>query len=215
MDFATSKLRRTHCIGDSLMIGIIGGTAAALAYWAWSRGARWSFAATVIGFVPGSAHALGVYRVTIRRLAGILREIPGYEEVRDPQKVSRSFDTALPPRVVAALDELREVHPSTLGLIGDDVISAIRKSLPQVAGQLAVGRIAPKDVARQFACNVAGDQLEDGRNHIYRWILTAAGKGLLSFYAACWREDVDRKFATEEKAEEEIAAMHRIVREIG
>jgi hypothetical protein len=84
-----------------------------------------------------------------------------------------------------------------------------------VQGQLAEGRIAPEDVARQFACNVAGDQLEDGRHHIYRGTLTHAGKSLLSFYAACWREDVDRKFTTEEKAEEEIAAMHRIVREIG
>jgi hypothetical protein len=122
MNFATRKLRRSHCIGDSVMIGIIGAIAAALAYWAWSRGARWSFATTAIGFVPGSAHAMGVYRDTIRQLADILREIPGYEEARDSQKVSSSFDTALPPRVVVALDELHEAHPSALGLIRDDVV---------------------------------------------------------------------------------------------
>lgn len=215
MDFATRKLRRSHCVGDFLMIVIVGAIASALAYWAWSRGARWSFAAAAIGFIPGSAHAMGVYRDTIKQLADILREIPGFEEERSPHSASSLIDTDLPAVVVAALDELQEAHPSALGLIRDEVVSTIQDSLTEVERQIEEGHIAPEDVARQFSCNIAGDQLEGGRHHIYRGTLTDAGRSLLSFYAACWRVDVDRKFTTEEKAEEEIAAMHRIVREIG
>jgi hypothetical protein len=66
-----------------------------------------------------------------------------------------------------------------------------------------------------FFCNVAGDQLEEGRHHIYRGTLTEGGRALLSLYAECWREDASRNFTTIDKAEEEIAAIHEIVRTIG
>ncbi|MDA7881443.1 hypothetical protein N9A94_03985 [Akkermansiaceae bacterium] len=215
MDFAARKARRAHCFGDLVMIVVFGAIAAGLAYWAWSRGARWSFAAAAIGFIPGSVVAMGIYRDTIRQLCDILREIPGFDAGNAVTQRDLSVGDDLPAGVLDALEQLRDEHPNVVGLIRDEVILAIQDTLPEVHRQLNEGLITPRDVARQFSCNVAGDQLEGGRHHIYRGTLTDAGRLLLSFYSTCWWEDAERGFTTEDKADEEIAAMQRIVREIG
>jgi hypothetical protein len=121
----------------------------------------------------------------------------------------------LPGSVDAALSDLETKHPVAVSLIRDAVITAIRQSKQEVLRQLEEGLILPHDVARQFSCNIAGDQLEEGRHHIYRGTLTEGGRALMTFYADCWREDARRNFTTSEKAEEEIASMHEIVRTIG
>lgn len=127
--------------------------------------------------------------------------------------VSPIVDT--PEDVEAALNELEMKYPVALAMIRDAVVAAVRQSRSEVVRQLGEGLILPRDVARQFSCNIAGDQLEEGRHHIYRGTLTEGGRALLVFYADCWREDVIRNFASSEKADEEIAAMNRIIRSIG
>jgi len=117
--------------------------------------------------------------------------------------------------VTAALKELELEHPYAIKAIRNEVMVAIGKNQPEVLRQLKLGVVQPRDVARQFSCNVAGDLLEAGRYHVYRGILTDEGQALLLLYTSCWREDAARKFTTIAKAEEEISSMNQIIREVG
>jgi hypothetical protein len=138
------------------------------------------------------------------------------EAPRPAEDIStREDDSDMPRAVARALKEFEHEHPYAFRIISDEVIAAISENRPEVLRKLELGIIQPRDVARQFSCNVAGDLLEAGKYHIYRGILTDEGQALLLLYATCWREDAARKFTTEAKAEEEISSMHQIVREIG
>jgi hypothetical protein len=154
---------------------------------------------------------------TMIQLQAIYDKLWGSERI-SPEAVggpTLSSHGELPSSIDSALADLEAKHPVAVSIIRDAVVAAIRQSKQEVLRQLEEGLILPHDVARQFSCNIAGDQLEEGRHHIYRGTLTEGGRALLTFYADCWREDARRNFTTTDEAEEEIAAMHNIVRTIG
>ena len=59
------------------MLVLVGAVGLGLAYWAWTRGARWTFLAGIVGFLPGSVTGMGVYRDTLRQLSDILVDMFG------------------------------------------------------------------------------------------------------------------------------------------
>ncbi|MEK7950440.1 hypothetical protein [Luteolibacter soli] len=116
--------------------------------------------------------------------------------------------------VVQELAQLGEEYPAVRSIL-PIVAAAIKAQADTIRKQIRLGEVTPRQVALQFAGNTAGDALESGKWHLYRGVLSPAGNELMRLYDACWRANVADGFATEEKRQEEMAMMHRLILQVG
>lgn len=133
----------------------------------------------------------------------------------DTERTADSDSEKIQGAINDALAALLESHPEAMRLVEDEVKKALEDNQEAVEDRISSGALSEADVVRQFACTIAGNQLEEGRHHIYRGVLNGKGRMLLAFYCLCWKEEASRDLTTTAKANAEIAEIHKRVQTVG
>jgi hypothetical protein len=204
-ELAGKKIRRSQFFADSVILLASASITAGLIYWSVSRGVQWSYLVAIVGFFPGAATAMGIYRDEMEKTHKLLRAFPGFKDTVTKGQGTRS----LPEGIEDAVKML--LYDGGVMLILDDVLAAISEKSPEIQQHLDSRKLTPETMARQFCTNVAGNQLESGNHHLYRGVLTPTGERLMAFYEDAWHQE-DR---SESDIDEEIQYMRRAIREVG
>jgi hypothetical protein len=204
-ELAGKKIRRSQFFADSVLLLASSLIGAGLIYWSVSRGVQWSYLVAIVGFFPGAATAMGIYRDEMEKTHKLLRAFPGFKDTVTKKQGTRS----LPEGVEDAVKKL--LYDGDAELILDDVLSVVAEKFSEIQQCLDNRELTPEAIARQFCTNVAGNQLESGSHHLYRGVLTPTGKRLLSFYEDAWRQEG----RSESDIDEQIQYMRQAIREVG
>jgi hypothetical protein len=146
--------------------------------------------AVIFGFIGG---VVGIFR----------GDFDGQEEFKEPWE-----------NLLTEIDQLAE-SSRALKLIRPSVLAATKSNKIELLSEFCDSKITPSQTAGNLFANQVGDELETGKHHLYRGILTPLGKDLMSFYVSHLSSMAQSGQVSQEWAEEQIKIMRENVQSIG